>query len=136
MSDMRDTVPTLGAEETANAHTSAPGENRHTHSPMCTRCAARAARPPAERRLVDAMEDFLDSFRAVPRQPSSTPGLISVPKAARMVGRTSRTLKRWINEGLLKPHRIRGHWYVDSQEFHAFIAKTDGKRRRSTLRVA
>jgi hypothetical protein len=75
-------------------------------------------------------------IRRQQEQPSSPSGLLAVSKAARQVGRTPRTVKNWIHARLLKGHLIRGNWYVDAREFAALLSKTDGRRRRSTLKVA
>jgi hypothetical protein len=69
-------------------------------------------------------------------QPSSPSGLLAVSKAAKQVGRTPRTVKNWGAAGLIKLHRINGHLYVNAQAWSEFLAKSDGRRRRSTLKVA
>src|SRR5687767_2107401 len=69
------------------------------------------------------------------RRPSPS-GLISAAEIGRRVGRSTRTIKNWLRAGVMKPHIVRGCWYARSEDFEKFLATTDGKRRRSMLKVA
>ena len=131
MKSMGATVPTNGLKGTGHC------DAAKTVTSECPRCAERDALTPEGRALAVAVENLLDSFRKRVQEPAaSRSDLLKLSRAAKMVGRTTKTLKNWMRDGLIKPHRIKGCLYVNAQEFQALISKTDGKRRRSQLRVA
>lgn len=62
-------------------------------------------------------------------------GLMEVSTAAKQVGRHPKTVKQWMNAGLLRKHVIAKRVYVDRREFAALLTKPELRRRRS-LQIA
>lgn len=63
----------------------------------------------------------------------SLAGLISIREAARRLGIHEESLRRIVRIGTLPARKLGGQWYIDKEQFNAFVATYDsktGKRRR------
>lgn len=60
------------------------------------------------------------------------PGLIDSVAIGKRVGRTSKTVKRWMRTGVIPGRYINGRWYCTTADFEKFLAK----RSRANLKIA
>jgi excisionase family DNA binding protein len=51
--------------------------------------------------------------------------MITVPEAARRVGRNPETVRRWIREGKLRSQKVGTQHLVDERELDAFVVDPD-----------
>jgi excisionase family DNA binding protein len=66
-------------------------------------------------------------------QSSNRPRLLTITEAAQLLRVSTRSIRRWIHDGILAAHHLGRQWRIDPEAIEEFLALRSNRRGRGVL---